>query len=38
MNYSKNNGWYYINGNNKSPSWTGVCTLRSISKMENYIE
>ena len=24
MNYSKNNGWYYINGNNKSPSWTGV--------------
>lgn len=24
MNYNKNNGWYYINGNNKSPSWTGV--------------
>lgn len=24
MNYSKNSGWYYINGNNKSPSWTGV--------------
>ena len=24
MNYSKYNGWYYINGNNKSPSWTGV--------------
>lgn len=24
MNYSKNNGWYYIDGNNKSPSWTGV--------------
>lgn len=24
MNYSKINGWYYINGNNKSPSWTGV--------------
>lgn len=24
MNYEKNNGWYYINGNNKSPSWTGV--------------
>lgn len=24
MNYSKDNGWYYINGNNKSPSWTGV--------------
>ncbi|MCI9365724.1 MAG: amidase [Clostridia bacterium] len=24
MNYSKNDGWYYIDGNNKSPSWTGV--------------
>lgn len=24
MNYSKVNGWYYINGNDKSPSWTGV--------------
>ena len=24
MNYSKENGWYYINGNDKSPSWTGV--------------
>lgn len=24
MNYSKDNGWYYINGNYKSPSWTGV--------------
>ena len=24
MNYNKVNGWYYINGNNKSPSWTGV--------------
>ena len=24
MNYNKANGWYYINGNNKSPSWTGV--------------
>ena len=24
MNYSKLNGWYYINANNKSPSWTGV--------------
>ena len=23
MNYEKN-GWYYINANNKSPSWTGV--------------
>lgn len=24
MNYSKINGWYYINGNKKSPSWSGV--------------
>ena len=24
MNYKLNNGWYYINGNKKSPSWTGV--------------
>ena len=24
MNYSKQSGWYYINGNNKSPSWSGV--------------
>ena len=24
MNYTKNTGWYYINGNNKPPSWTGV--------------
>lgn len=24
MDYNKNNGWYYINGNDKSPSWTGV--------------
>lgn len=24
MNYAKNKGWYYINGNSKSPSWSGV--------------
>lgn len=24
MNYSKNNGWYYINGYDKSASWSGV--------------
>lgn len=24
MNYNKDKGWYYINGNNKSPSWSGV--------------
>ena len=24
MNYNRLNGWYSINANNKSPSWTGV--------------
>lgn len=24
MNYTKDTGWYYVNGNNKSPSWSGV--------------
>lgn len=24
MNYTKEIGWYYINGNDKSPSWSGV--------------
>lgn len=24
MNYNSANGWYYRNGNDKSPSWTGV--------------
>lgn len=24
MNYDKRLGWYYINGNKKSPSWSGV--------------
>ena len=24
MNYTKTFGWYYINANNKSPSWTGI--------------
>ena len=27
MNYCINNGWYYIDGNHKSPSWTGVSFL-----------
>lgn len=42
MNYSKSNGWYYINGNNKSPSWTGVqflynflCNNKSIGPYGN---
>lgn len=30
MNYSKSNGWYYINGNNKSPSWSGVEFLHNF--------
>ncbi len=24
MNFTKTFGWYYIDANNKSPSWTGV--------------
>lgn len=24
MNYTKDTGWYYVNGNRKSPSWSGV--------------
>ena len=24
MNYTADTGWYYINANDKSPSWTGV--------------
>lgn len=24
MNYTPTTGWYYINGNNKAPAWTGV--------------
>lgn len=30
MNYSKGLGWYYIDANNKSPSWTGVEFLRDF--------
>lgn len=30
MNYSKSKGWYYINGNNKSPSWSGVEFLNNF--------
>ena len=35
MNYSQNNGWYYINGNNKSPSWTGVEFLHDFLLSNN---
>ena len=30
MNYTKNIVWYYINGNSKSPSWSGVEFLYSF--------
>ena len=30
MNYTKDFGWYYINGNNKSPSWSGVEFLHNF--------
>lgn len=30
MNYSPENGWFYINSNNRSPSWSGVNFLREF--------
>lgn len=30
MDYSQNTGWYYINANTKSPSWTGVMFLKEF--------
>lgn len=30
MNYSAENGWYYIDSNDRSPSWTGVVFLRDF--------
>lgn len=30
MNYSQNNGWFYINSDNRAPSWTGVNFLREF--------
>ncbi len=30
MNYSQENGWFYINSNNRAPSWTGVTFLRDF--------
>ena len=35
MNYDRKNGWYYINGNNKSPSWTGVEFLYNFLTTNN---
>lgn len=30
MNYSSENGWYYINADDRAPSWTGVNFLREF--------
>ncbi len=30
MNYASENGWYYINSDNRAPSWTGVNFLREF--------
>lgn len=30
MNFNNPNGWFYINPNNKSPSWTGVEFLKDF--------
>ena len=37
MNYEKIYGWYYIKGNNKSPSWTGVEFLYNFLITNNKI-
>ena len=38
LNYAKDLGWYYINGNNKSPSWSGVEYLyQFLINKQNYI-
>ena len=30
MNYSQENGWYYISSNDRAPAWTGVNFLRGF--------
>lgn len=30
MNYTRTFGWYYINGNDKAPAWTGVMYLNNF--------
>lgn len=30
MNYSRENGWYYISSNDRAPAWTGVNFLREF--------
>lgn len=37
MNYSKINGWYYTDGYNKSPSWSGVEFLYNFLVNNNSI-
>lgn len=37
MNYNKEKGWYYINGNNKSPSWSGVEFLYNFLTQNNRV-
>ena len=35
MNYTPTYGWYYIDANRKSPSWTGVPYLYNFLTREN---
>ena len=35
MNFSPENGWYYIDADNRSPSWTGVSFLRDFLLTNN---
>lgn len=35
MNYNRQNGWYYINGYDKSPSWSGVQFLYNFLIQNN---
>lgn len=37
MNYDKTNGWFYINTNNRSPSWTDVEFFEKFLTKNNHI-
>lgn len=37
MNYTKDIGWYYIDANDKSPSWTGVKFFNNFMTQNNGI-
>ncbi len=37
MNFDKNYGWYYLNVNDRSPSWTSVAYLQRFLLRENGI-